>query len=75
MNKDPINVSKFYAKFLLNQMIRLLLVLIMVILLYMQKKDLNVGKIILNCQLILVFLMIVTIMEYFYFYSFLEIKI
>ena len=52
MNKDPINVSKFYAKFLLNQMIRLLLVLIMVILLYMQKKDLNVGKIILNCQLI-----------------------
>ena len=75
MNKDPINVSKFYAKFLLNQMIRRLLVLIMVILLYMQKIDLNVGKIILNCQLILVFLMIVTIMEYFYFYSFLEIKI
>jgi hypothetical protein len=75
MNKDPINVSKFYAKFLLNQMIRLLLVLIMVILLYMQKKDLNVGKIILNCQLILVFLMIVTNIEHFYFYSFLEIKI
>jgi hypothetical protein len=75
MNKDPINVSKFYAKFLLNQMIRRLLVLIMVILLYMQKKDLNVGKIILNCQLILVFLMIVTNIEHFYFYSFLEIKI